>query len=77
MKQILFSVRLFILGFFCDACVWISTKATERCLAKNKPLNKKLLIKMSNFSHSNIFLWQRLEKRFTQRFSRDDLHRLP
>lgn len=68
MKQLFSSVRLFAFGFFCDLCSSFCTYLAEKCLDNKKPLNKKLLIKMSNFSDNNLKKWQSCERRFLKRF---------
>lgn len=68
MKQIFFSAKLFAYGAFCDICATFCTNMTEKYIFKNKSLNKKLLIFMSNFSNNNLVRWQNLERRFIHRF---------
>lgn len=64
MQLILLSVRLFTYGAFCDLCSSFCTRMTEKNIEKNKPLNKKLLTFMSNFSHNRLVKWQTIEHRF-------------
>lgn len=75
MRQIIFSVQLFIYGAFCDMCLSFCTYLAEKNLRKNKALNKKLLIFMSNFSGNNLNKWQSFERRFLNDVS--DLSQLP
>lgn len=75
MRQVIFSVHLFIYGAFCDMCLAFCTYLAEKNLSKNKALNKKLLIFMSNFSGNNLNKWQSLERRFLKKVS--DLSQLP
>ena len=77
MKQLYHSAKLFAYGTFCDACANFCTNLAERCLIKNKPLNKKLLIFMSNFSADKLLRWQIFERQFIDRFIDDDSFRLP
>ena len=64
MKQIFFSIKLLVYGSFCDMCAGFCTKMAEKSLDKNKSLNKKLLIFMSNFSGNNLKNWQDFERKF-------------
>ena len=77
MKQIFFSIRLFAFGFFCDMCSSFCTYLAEKCLDKNKSLNKKLLTFMSNFSGNNLIKWQAQERRFLKQFLGKGAWRLP
>lgn len=64
MKLIFLSARLFIYGAFCDFIARICTRITEKNIEKHKPLTKKLLTYMSNFSDSCFVKWEVIEKRF-------------
>lgn len=64
MQLILLSARLFSYGAFCDLCASICTRMAEKNIEKSKPLNKKLLTFMSNFSHNRLVKWQIIEHRF-------------
>ena len=64
MSYLFLSARLFIFGAFCDVCASLCTYMTESAILQNKPLNKKLLIFMSNFSNNCLVLWQATERRF-------------
>ena len=64
MKLLILSIKLFIFGFFCDMCTSLCTKMTESKLLNNQPLNKKLLVFMSNLSNNSLIKWQGIEKRF-------------
>ena len=68
MKQIFFSIKLLTYGAFCDMCAGFCTHLAEKNLARNKSLNKKLLIFMSNFSSYNLQHWQAFEQRFLKQF---------
>ena len=76
MKLIFLSVKLFVFGAFCDFFAKLCTHITEKNLQKNKPLNKKLLTYMSNFSNNCFIRWQIIERKFI-RFSLDPAHSLP
>ena len=69
------SAKLFIFGAFCDAFASLCTRMAEDAILKNKPLNKKLLIHMSNFSNNCLVFWQASERRFIK--SVKDFRRLP
>ena len=58
------SLRLYIYGYFCDISVNLCTYLAERAIIKNRPLNKKLLTKVSNFSDTNLTKWQIMERRY-------------
>lgn len=77
MKQIFFSVKLLTYGAFCDMCAAFCTYLAEKRLMKNKSLNKKLLIFMSNFSGNNLEHWQAFERKFLKQFLETHSHRLP
>lgn len=77
MKQLFFSLILFSYGSFCDMCADFCTHIAEKKLSRNKELNKKLLIFMSNFSDSNFVRWQKFEHRFIEEFSRKNPSNLP
>ena len=64
MRIIYMSVKLFLYGYFCDTCVNLCTVYTEKNLQKNLPLNKKLLINLSNFSDKSLLKWQSMEKEY-------------
>lgn len=64
MKLILLSARLFAFGAFCDFFANACTRMAENNIQKNKPLNKKLLTNMSNFSNNCLVKWQAIEQRF-------------
>lgn len=64
MSVIFYSVRLFLYGYFCDVCVNLCTAYAEKSIINNRPLNKKLLIKMSNFSNNCLLKWQVMEKSY-------------
>lgn len=64
MKLILLSARLFAYGAFCDFFANLCTRLAEKNITKNKPLNKKLLTSMSNFSNNCLVRWQVIEHRF-------------
>lgn len=64
MKLIFLSARLFIYGAFCDFVARLCTKFAEKNIEKHKPLTKKLLTNMSNFSNSCFVKWEVIEKRF-------------
>ena len=64
MRMLFFSIRLFLYGYFCDVCVNLCTAYAEKALINNLPLNKKLLIKMSNFSNNNLIRWKALEGKY-------------
>ena len=64
MKLILLSARLFVYGAFCDFFASLCTHITEKNIIKNKPLNKKLLTNMSNFSNNCLVKWQVIERKF-------------
>lgn len=64
MKLILLSTKLCLYGFFCDLCADLCTKIAEKNILENKPLNKKLLIFMSNLSNNSLVKWQIIERRF-------------
>jgi len=72
MKELFLSVFLFSYGAFCDLCANISTSLAEKRISKNKELNKKLLIFMSNFSHSNLSRWQKSEQKIIAMLLRDN-----
>ena len=71
MNQIFFSLKLLIYGIFCSVCVFFCTYFAEKCVVKNKALNKKLLTFMSNFSDNNLNKWQNMEKKFLRRYPGD------
>lgn len=75
MSYLLLSAKLFVYGAFCDACASFCTHMAEKAILKNKPLNKKLLILMSNFSNNSLVLWQSFELKFLK--SVKDPHKLP
>lgn len=75
--QIFLSVKLLVYGAFCDMCASFCTYLAEKCLIKNKSLNKKLLIFMSNFSGNNLENWQAFEKKFLKQFLNNHSQRLP
>lgn len=77
MKQLFFSISLFIFGSFCDFCADFATHLAEKYLSENKSLNKKLLIFMSNFSNNNLAKWQDFEHRFLKQFSHKFPRNLP
>lgn len=64
MQLILLSAKLFTYGAFCDLCASFCTHLAEKNIEKSKPLNKKLLTFMSNFSNNNLVKWQIIERRF-------------
>lgn len=64
MRLILLSTKLYLYGFFCDACTNFCTRLTEKNILNNKPLNKKLLTFMSNLSNNSLVKWQVIERRF-------------
>lgn len=64
MSHLLLSAKLFVFGAFCDACASFCTYMAEKCITQNKPLNKKLLRIMSNFSNNSLLLWQASERKF-------------
>jgi len=64
MRIILLSLRLYFYGYFCDICANLCTAYVERNLAKDRPLNKKLLTFMSNFSNNILLKWQAMEKSY-------------
>ena len=64
MKLFILSIRLFTLGAICDFSAALCTKTAESAIRKNKPLTKKLLTKMSNFSNTSFVKWQKIEQRF-------------
>lgn len=68
MKLIILSLKLFLYGLFCDACVAICTFMAERRIKNGRSLNKKLLIFMSNLSERNLNKWRSAELDFI-RFS--------
>lgn len=68
MSQLYYSAKLFIFGAFCDLCASFCTALTEKCILKNKPLNKKLLTKMSNFCNNCYVRWQRFERWFLDEY---------
>ena len=63
MNRLLLSAKLFIFGAFCDSCASLCTYMAEKCIIQNKPLNKKLLTSMSNFSNNSLLLWQAFERK--------------
>lgn len=75
MNYLLSSAKLFIFGAFCDVCASFCTHMAEEAIMKNKPLNKKLLIFMSNFSNNSLILWQAFERKFIK--STKDPKKLP
>ncbi len=77
MKQLFFSLILFSYGSFCDICADFCTYLAEKNLSRNKSLNKKLLIFMSNFSNSNFVRWQKFEHKFIDVFSEENPSSLP
>ena len=77
MKQIFFSIKLLTYGAFCDMCAGFCTYLAEKCLSKNKSLNKKLLIFMSNFSGDNLKNWQDFERKFLKEFLETHQNRMP
>lgn len=64
MKLILLSTKLFAYGAFCDFFANLCTHMAENNIQKNKPLNKKLLTFMSNFSNNCLVKWQVIEQKF-------------
>ncbi len=62
MAYILLSSKLFIFGYYCDLCIMLLNKLCDKELKKDKKLNKKLLIKMSNLTNKNLVKWQKIEK---------------
>lgn len=77
MKQLFSSLFLFSFGGFCDMCADFCTYMVEKSILLNKPLNKKLLIFMSNFSNNIFVRWQKYEHKFIEEFSKEDPSRLP
>ncbi len=77
MKQIFLSIKLLTHGAFCDMCTSFCTYLAEKNLTRNKSLNKKLLIFMSNFSSHNLENWQDFERKFLKQFLNNHSHRLP
>jgi len=77
MKQLFSSLVLFSFGGFCDMCADFCTHLAEKNISQNKPLNKKLLIFMSNFSNNSFSRWQKYEQKFIEEFSKEDPTRLP
>ena len=55
--------------------VTVSDGYARNAILQNKPLNKKLLIKMSNFSNNCLVVWQASERRFIK--SVKNLRKLP
>lgn len=66
MKLLFLSARLFTLGTICDFSASVCTKLVENTIEKNKPLTKKLLTFMSNFSNNSLVKWQKIEHKFIQ-----------
>ena len=64
MRLVFLSIGLFIYGYFCDICVNICTQLCDACLKARIPLNKKLLIVLSNFSDKSLITWQSYEKKY-------------
>ena len=64
MKLLYLSVKLYLYGAYCDLCVGLCTCFTKRFVLKNRELNKKLLINMSNFSQKNLKHWKDIEQEF-------------
>ena len=64
MRLIFLSLGLYIYGYFCDLCVNICTRICEIFLDIDIPLNKKLLIALSNFSDKSLIKWQNYEKKY-------------
>ncbi len=77
MKQFFLSIKLLTYGAFCDMCSTFCTYLAEKSLMKNKSLNKKLLIFMSNFSGNNLERWQDFERKFLKQFLETHPNRLP
>lgn len=61
MKLLLLSIKLFLFGIFCDICLNLCNFAVEKNIKTGKKLNKKLLIKMSNFCHNLLVYWSKIE----------------
>ena len=64
MKLIFLSLALFAYGAFCDFFANLCTDIAEKNIQKNRPLNKKLLTIMSNFSNNCLVKWQAIEQEF-------------
>lgn len=64
MKLLFLSARLFTLGSICDFSASLCTKIAENAIQEGKPLTKKLLTFMSNFSNNSLVKWQKIEHRF-------------
>lgn len=66
MKLLFLSLKLYSLGFVCDLSANTASRLAEKYIAKNQPLTKKLLIKISNFSDVCFARWQTLEQEFVR-----------
>lgn len=64
MNLVFIGIWMCIYGFYCDFLLRLLDKICEFRIKKQKSLNKRLLIKISNLSNKNLLKWQKKEQKF-------------
>lgn len=64
MKTVFLSIILLIYGYFCDICRVICQKSAEGLIKRGKPLTKKSLVCLGNFTERRFSYWKKLERKF-------------